>query len=162
MSMEMDPGLPPERPTATPSADDVRAYFRGQNIRVTGLAAILVVFGLLTVWFSASSRAASEDSFNATEVAFDVQAREDCILQRRNLELEATGDAVAALGRAQIAGFFSDDDAEVRRQSDAFEEALERLDAAQVSLTPNNLDRPPPLGCGPPITSQAIVSDADE
>lgn len=137
-----------------PTAQEVRDLMRGANWKVMLLAAALVIVIVPTVWFSASSRAASRDSFNATSVGLADNARTACISSRRNEQLDAMGDSIAALGLAQIAGLIADDQPEALRQIAAFQEADARRIRVSESLDPAVIDLPEDDGgCGPPVLS---------
>lgn len=148
-------------PTGQTPEHDVKAIFRRTNrIFAAGLF-VLAAIGIAGVIYSASGRAASRDSYNATAVALANQERSVCITTRRNAELAAIGDKVGALGRAQIAALLHDDLAEAERQVLLFEEASQRRHDAVESLSPQVIDLPPSQGgCGPPILTLDDLDDA--
>lgn len=112
---------------------------------------LLTVAVVLSVWFAASAREASRDSFNATAVQLATQERNACITERRTEQIAAQGEESAALGRALIAAFIADDTDLALAEAVRFEAAADRQDDAAASLSPDVVDEPPPLGCGPPI-----------
>lgn len=152
---DLDPDLTiPPAPLATPSANEVRLLMRAQNTKLAMGAIVVIALLVVTVWFSASGRAASRDSFNSTSIALANAPRSACITERRNAELDAIGDANAALGLALIAGLVTDDSAEALSQVSAFREAEQRRQRVSESMAPDVLDLPPSEGgCGPPILS---------
>lgn len=139
--------LPP-----TPTADEVAVLMRGQNIKL-GLGAIIVIALLVvTVWFSASGRDASRDSFNATAASLANNRRSACITERRNQQADALGRISISANEAEVAGLVNDDLDEARRQLALFDRAVDDWVAATTSLSPEVLDLPTDEGgCGPPI-----------
>lgn len=156
----VDALVPPAADLPAPTAADVRDIMRSQNWKVFWISLALLAVGGASVWYSATGRTVSQDSADATRSALENNARSACITERRNAELDAVGDVVAALGRAQIAGFFDDDSDAVATHRAAFEEADARRVAAAESLQPDVLNQDRPIGCGPPIlSSEDIPSD---
>jgi len=151
---------PPER--TTPSAEDVREMTRAANRRTIALIVPLLALVVGTVWYAAGTRAGAQDSFNATDVFLAGQPRSACITERRNEQLAAQGQELAALGRALIAAFITGDDGEALRQVSEFEKAARRQDIAAASVAAEVLNLPPAEGgCGPPIDSLEDLPEDD-
>lgn len=153
-----DPTLEPEL-QPTPSAEQVRQIMRRQNIKLGLAAVLLAVVGGVGIYYSAASRAASDDSYNATAVQLADNERGGCITERRNAELDAIGRALVAGLRAQVAALVNDDTAEALVQVRLFDQAAKDRDAAADALSPDVLNQPPPVGCGPVITSVERLPD---
>lgn len=140
--------LPP-----APTAEDLRRIMRNQNWKTLLVAIPLILLGAGSIFFSSSGRDAAQDSYSATSVQLANNERNDCITKRRNAELDAFGQAVIAGLRAQKAGLLDDNEAEVDAQVQILDNAATARDLAAKSLTPDVINQPPPLGCGPPIVT---------
>lgn len=160
----------PEAPDELPSAHEVKRIMRGQNIKLAigGLviAAGLVVVASLTASSraeSAASRAASEDSNNATKVQLAAQGRNACITERRNAQADAAGRISIAANEAEVAGLVNDDEAEALRQLGLFQQAVDDWQRATDSLAPETLNLPVSKGgCGPPILTLEDLEKAEK
>lgn len=152
------PAPPP--PTPAPPADEVRAWMRSQNIK--GAIGLVLVMALVafTAYLASGGRAASRDNLNNTRLSLANNARNDCIQKRRNDQAEAIGRETLAAHRAQRAGLLQHDEAEAARQAAIVELNAEAWEVATKSLSREVLNQPPPLGCGPPITTLADVPSA--
>ena len=133
---------------------------RSQNRKVAALAAVLLLLGGTSIWYSATGRAVSQDSAQATAAALANNSRSACISARRSDEAAAIGRMVSAASRAQIAGLILHDRAELDRQTAAFDAAdIERATASH-SLEPEIVNAPTDKGgCGPPITQTSDIPD---
>lgn len=146
-------------PGTSPSAEQVRAIMRAQNVKVGLLALALLALGGASIWYSATGRTAAETSAETTSAALASNARDACIDERRNEEIQALGVMLSAGIRAQIAGLLVDDDEETTRQVSRFEAADLDRQAAAASLTADILRKDPPIGCGPPITEPSDIPE---
>lgn len=153
---------PVELPERLPTADEMKASQRRTLLIVgAGTLVLCIIMGIIGA-ISVSGRTAARDSVNSTAVTLANQARGACITERRNAEGSAIGDETEALGRAQIAAFIHDDEAEALKQVDLFEAAVKRRIAASELLTPEKQDAPvEDGGCGPPILSLDDLEKVD-
>ena len=153
-----EPTLAPQSPTA----DDVRAIMRSQNVKVAVLAVVLIlavaIAGAVTSGYAAEGRDASENSRDAVLSQLAANERTACITDRRSEEQNAKREMIAALGRALNAGLLRGDTAEAERQAALFEKATERGDRAGRALEPDVLNQPKPVGCGPPIIADSDIA----
>lgn len=149
--------------SATPSAHDVKAMMRSQNIRFgLGLLAILIVTSL-GAFLAGDSRAASRDSFNSTAVVLANNERNACITLRRNVQSEAMGKLTIAANNAEVAGLIDRNLEEVRRQRDLYDQAVLEWFAATQSLSDEVLNSPVDEGgCGPVIRTLADLQGVED
>lgn len=147
---------------SSPTAEDVRLMVRASNRRTIALVIPFVALVIGTVWYAAGTRAGAQDSFNSTDVLLANAPRSVCITERRNAELDAIGDLLAAGLRAQIAGLVTDDEAELQKQLTLVAEADARRVAVAESVGPEVLDMPPEEGgCGAPVLTLDDLPDDD-
>jgi hypothetical protein len=149
----LDPADVPPPPPRTLTADELRVVMRGQNIKgALAFLALLLLVGF-TAWLAGGGRTASIDNRNSTKVQLAQNARNNCLTERRNAELDAVGREIDAGLKAQKAALVVDDQVELAKQLARFDKASAERDDAAASLKPDVLDQPPPIGCGPAILS---------
>jgi hypothetical protein len=151
----------PIAPEDTPTMEDVRRLNRRHNWMTLVIAAPLFVLAAIATWAAIDGRQASEGGTDAVEAVLADNGRGACITERRNEELAAIGDELTALGRAQIAYFIEQDGDRARREVEKFEEAEARRVQAVAALSEDVIDLPPPVGCGPPVTTELDLPDND-
>jgi len=147
------------RPGTTPTAAEVKAIMRAQNMKIALLALAFLLMGGASIWYSATGRSAAETSAETTAAALADNRREACIEARRNALTESLGVMLSASSRGIISGVVLDDQFGVEENLARFEAADEAHAAASLSLTPEVLNSPPPEGCGPPILSPEDIPD---
>jgi hypothetical protein len=149
--------MSPDRPV-TP---ELRRLF----VRQMGVVAALVVVAIVAItvvgWIAYRGRVSAEDSFTATRAQFATQVRGQCLQDRRTAESAAQGAQQDAIIGALIA-LKNDDDAEFARQVADGQRATEARKRAAHNLDPDVIVQPPPVGCGPPVTSTSTLDDAEE
>jgi hypothetical protein len=139
-------------PSTTPTATDVKQIMRDQNVKLGIGATVLMVVLVGVAWLTASSRAASRDSNNATQIQLASQGRNACITERRNAQADALGRISISANEAEVAGLVNRDREEALRQLDIFQEAVRDWQKATDALAPDILNLPTDEGgCGPPI-----------
>lgn len=136
---------------------DIRSIFRRQVYGLISFFAVVVV-GLIILGIIANSgRVASQDNATASEATFASQERSNCLTTLRSQQFDHQGRMVVETLRA-LAALSVNDSAGLGLHVAAGLEAAEEWERATQSLEPDNLDREPPFGCGPPITSEDQIS----
>lgn len=146
---------PPQQDSSLSSIThaDVSALMRNQNWKLgAGFLAVLLLVGI-TAWLAGGGRSAAEDNLNATRIQLANNERNACVSERRNAQAAAVGDMVEHGLAAQKAGLVDRDDARLTEELRLYAVAVKARHDADVSLSPEVLNEPPPQGCGAPITT---------
>lgn len=146
---------------ATPSAEHVRLILRAQNIKLAVGAVVLVALGGIAAFYAVAGAAASRDSNDATSASLANNARNACITERRNAELDAIGRAIVEGLQAQKSLLIDRESAAGNAHLEAFDVAVTDRQAAADALAPEVLNAEAPVGCGPPVLSRADLPDSD-
>lgn len=150
---------PDPHPVSTPTAEDVRAMVKATNRRTLVYALALLGLVVGVVWYTAGGRAASIDSNNSTKIQLANNARNDCLRERRDALLTASGWANIEANNAEASGLLDGDDAAAEAHREAYDRWVAKYDAAARSLEAKILRQPPPVGCGPVIASLDDIPD---
>lgn len=146
----------PLRPEPPPSAEEWHERTKAMNRRTLMYAAALVVVLVFSVWalvYTAGAKAASVDSNNSTKVGLANNTRNGCITERRNAQADALGRLTIEANDAEASGLLDEDEAAAREHRRLYDAWVVKWLEATRALSPDVLDKPPPLGCGPVISS---------
>ncbi len=137
----------------SPDPNQKIEHLMRKQIRTVLIVASVIFVGLLILGRIATvGEKASRDSFNSTDAQFQNGVRNACITDRKSEQTNAQGLMLKYTLLAQKAGYEKDQDAAEHWIALGLA-AIKEQDRASARIDPKIIDKPPPVGCGPPITS---------
>jgi hypothetical protein len=162
--------VPLDPPTPKPLTQEaIDEAFRHGNRRANMWFTGIIIALLSLVLLVNRTVNLGEDQATSTEVSFAQNARNSCLSDRRSAQSEAQGELVTHVGRAlsalsaelgkPVAG---SEDIDYATEIMAIITASEEVEKASAALSPEIINRPTPIGCGPPILDEDDLREYQE